>query len=194
MPVAAIVLAAGASTRLGRPKQLLELQGETLLARALRLAAEAGAAPAIAVLGANCEMVRASIASPSVICTFNQNWEQGIASSIHAGLDALEAHAPDSTGVVLLTCDQPRLTASHLQSLLEAFGAHGGNVIVASRYAGALGVPAIFPSSAFAGLRKLQGDIGARPLLANPPCPLIEVDFPGGEIDIDTAADLAQLE
>ncbi len=193
MPVAAIVLAAGASRRLGRPKQMLEFRGETLLARVLRQAAESGAEPAIAVLGANYDFIRASVAWPSAICIFNENWEQGIASSIHAGLDALAKHAPHASGALLLACDQPRLTASHIQSLLGAFAAHGENVIVASRYAGFAGVPAVFPPSAFGGLRALEGDRGARSLLANPPCPLIEVDFPGGEIDIDSPADLSQL-
>jgi molybdenum cofactor cytidylyltransferase len=194
MPVASIVLAAGASTRLGRPKQLLELHGETLLARVLRLAAEAGAAPVIAVLGANHEEVRASIAAPDAICILNENWRQGIASSIRAGLDALDSHAPDSSAAMLLTCDQPRLTTSHLHSIIDRFRAHDERVIVASGYAGALGVPAIFPRTAFVGLRALEGDRGARPLLANPPCPLIEVDLLGGEIDIDTPDDLAQLD
>lgn len=194
MSVAAIVLAAGASTRLGRPKQLLELRGETLLTRVLRLAAEAGAAPMIAVLGANFAAIRGSIASPDAICVVNGNWEQGIASSIHAGLDALESHSTDSHGVMLLTCDQPRLTASHLRSMLDRFTGQGDNEIVASCYAGVLGVPAIFPRSAFAALRGLHGDRGARSLLANPPCRLVEIDFPGGEIDIDSPADLAQID
>jgi len=194
MSVAAIVLAAGASSRLGQPKQLIELRGETLLARVLRLAAGAGASPVIAVLGANHKAVRASIASKDAICILNEDWEKGIAGSIRAGLDALESNSPDCSGVIVLTCDQPRLTALHLRSMLDRFSEQGENVIVASRYAGSLGVPAIFPRNAFSGLRALQGDRGARTLLANPPCPLVEVEFPGGEIDIDTPDDLAQLE
>ncbi|HUH62010.1 MAG TPA: nucleotidyltransferase family protein [Terracidiphilus sp.] len=193
MQVAAIVLAAGASRRLGRPKQLLEIAGESLLARVVRLAAEAGAEPVIAVLGANCEIVRAAIASPNAICIVNENWGQGIASSIRAGLDALESHAADAAGALLLTCDQPRLTAPHLRSLLDRFAEQEGRPAVASRYASALGVPAVFPRNLFAGLRELRGDRGARSLLANPPCPLIEIEFPGGEIDIDTPADLTNL-
>jgi len=194
MSVAAIVLAAGASRRLGRPKQLLQLEGESLLARAIRLANEAGASPVIAVLGAHSEAIRASISSMRVLCAFNERWEQGIAGSIQAGLEAIDLNAPDSTGALLLTCDQPRVTTAHLQVLLNQFAARGADAIVASRYAGSHGIPAVFPRGVFADLRSLEGDRGARSLLANPPCSLIAVEFAGGEIDIDTPDDLIQLE
>ena len=193
MSVAAIILAAGASRRLGQPKQLLGLDGETLLARAIRLAAEAGASPVIAVLGAHFNAIGASIASMQVIVVFNEQWEQGIAGSIHAGLDAVNSNAPDSAGVLLLTCDQPRLTAAHLLALLDRFSLSGAKAIVASRYAGSPGVPAVFPRSVFPDLRSLEGDRGARSLLANPPCPLVAVEFTGGEIDIDSPEDMAYL-
>lgn len=193
MSVAAIVLAAGASRRLGQPKQLLQVDGESLLARTIRLANEAGASPVIVVLGAQFETIRASISSMQVISVFNELWEMGIAGSIHAGLDAIDSNAPDSSGALLLTCDQPRLTAAHLLALLDKFAAQGANVIVASRYSGSLGVPAVFPRSVFPMLRWLQGDRGARSLLADPPCPLIAVEFSGGEIDIDSPEDIAYL-
>jgi molybdenum cofactor cytidylyltransferase len=193
MSVAAIVLAAGASRRLGRPKQLLRLGGETLLARAIRLANEAGASPVIAVLGAQFEAISVSLISMQVIAAFNERWELGIAGSIHAGLDALNSNAPDSTGALLLTCDQPRLTTAHLHALLNEFGAQGANATVASRYAGSVGVPAVFPRSVFPDLLSLEGDRGARSLLANPSCPLIAIEFSGGEIDIDSPEDIAHL-
>ncbi|MGB6690515.1 MAG: nucleotidyltransferase family protein [Terracidiphilus sp.] len=193
MSVAAIVLAAGASRRLGQPKQLLQVGGETLLARAIRLVNEAGASPVIAVLGAHFDAISAAIESMQVICAFNERWERGIAGSIHAGLDAVNSNAPDSTGALLLTCDQPRLTAAHLLALLDGFTAHCAKAIVASRYAGSPGVPAVFPLSVFPDLRLLGGDKGARSLLANPPCSLIEVEFSGGEVDIDLPEDIAHL-
>jgi molybdenum cofactor cytidylyltransferase len=124
----------------------------------------------------------------------NDEWQQGIATTIHAGLNALDGVAPNATGALILSCDQPRLTAAHLRNLIEAFAAQPEPSIAASAYAGVLGIPAVFPRSAFPNLRALQGDKGARALLLEPPCPLIAVPFPGGEIDIDMPADLSQLE
>jgi len=191
--VAAIVLAAGASRRLGRPKQLLAYGNETLIERSIRLANETGAAPVFAVLGANSEIISAAIAGQSAIPVLNQLWEQGIASSIHAGLDALNESAPHAPAALILPCDQPRLTAAHLRTLIETFAAQAEPAIVASAYAGVLGIPAIFPRVVFARLRALRGDKGARALLADPPCPLIAVPFSGGEVDIDEPDDLDQL-
>ncbi len=197
MPVAAIVLAAGASTRLGQPKQLLTMGGETLIARAIRLASEAGATPVIAVLGAHHERIAAAFGmdkTNSAVPVFNADWEQGIATSIHAGLRALQACAPQASGALILGCDQPRLTAGHLRGLLEAFAAQAAPAMAASAYAGVAGIPAVFPRAVFAQLLGLRGDQGARSLLKQPACPSIALPFPGGEVDIDLPADLAQLE
>jgi len=193
MPVAAIVLAAGASRRLGQPKQLLRLDGETMLDRAIRLAIESAANPVIAVLGSHHELIRQSLSTSNATAIFNPDWEQGIATSIHAGLSAVEDTAPQSSGVLILGCDQPRLTAAHLRALVAAFKSQPTPAIVASAYAGAVGAPAVFPREVFAALRALHGDQGARILLKLPPCPLCALPFPGGEIDLDLPADLAHL-
>ena len=190
----AIVLAAGASRRLGQPKQLLLLGGETLLERALRLSSEAGVAPVFAVLGAHQQRILQSIQMRDAIPVINDRWEQGISASIHAGLDALEESAPDAAGALIQACDQPRLTVDHLRALMDTFAAQSAPAIVASSYAGVLGIPAVFPRIVFAHLRALSGDKGARGLLAKPPCRLIEVPFSGGEVDIDEPADLSELE
>jgi molybdenum cofactor cytidylyltransferase len=188
MPIPAIVLAAGTSHRLGRPKQLIEFEGETLLNRTLRLVREGGADPVIAVLGAYIDRIRPTL-PPQIHVVENSEWQSGMASSIRAGIRALDPSAP---GVLLLLCDQPHLTAAHLRALAAAFSAQPP-VIAASRYAGARGTPAAFPGSLFPALAALTGDHGARPILAQPPCAFIEVDLPGGEADIDLPGDLAQL-
>jgi CTP:molybdopterin cytidylyltransferase MocA len=194
MPVAAIILAAGASRRLGQPKQLLQLHGETLLERALRLAKEAGASPVIAVLGASFIEIAAAIPQGNSIRVLNDRWQEGIASSIHAGLHALDSIAHDSPGVLMMTCDQPRLTADHLRALIDTFHVQSPPSIVASTYAATVGVPAVFPRSVLPPLLELRGDQGARSVLLKPPCQLVKFEFPGGDIDIDEPADLAQLE
>ena len=194
MPVAAIILAAGASRRLGEPKQLIVYRGETLLARAARLARESGAAPVVVVLGAHLQNIREAIDFNEAVPVVNELWEQGISSSIHAGLEALDAHAPGAPGVLLMSCDQPRLDAEHLRTLMETFAAQGASCIVASVYAGVQGVPAVFPRALFSRLRALQGDQGARSLMAQQLCPVITLPFEGGEVDIDVPADLTQLD
>ena len=193
MPLAAIVLAAGASRRLGQPKQLLRHGGETMIARAVRLAGEAGVAPVIAVLGAEQERIRATVEFGNAIVVVNNDWELGMATSIQAGLRAVEEALPQVAGALILACDQPRLTAEHLRGLLEGFAAESGLAIVASAYAGGMGVPAVFPRGVFAALDGLKGDQGARALLMEAPCKVIALPFPGGEIDIDVPGDLEQL-
>jgi CTP:molybdopterin cytidylyltransferase MocA len=191
--IPAIILAAGSSSRLGQPKQLLEYNGETLLERAIRIAAESGAVPVIVVVGAHFEDILAGFPHNRAVAVHNQNWEQGIASSIHAGIHALETLTPAAPGALILPCDQLRLTTDHLRTLLSAFEAQSKPSISASTYADVLGIPAVFPRTAFPHLRALNGDKGARALLINPPCPLIQIPFPGGEIDIDRPADLDLL-
>lgn len=193
MSVAAIILAAGASRRLGRPKQLVAVEGEILLARVLRMANEAGASPVFVILGAHFAPICAAVSFDDAIPVFNDRWQQGMATSIHAGIHELDMRAPQSTGALVIACDQPNLTADHLRALLQAFEAQPHPSIAASFYADTLGIPAVFPRAVFAELFALNGDRGARALLVNPSCPLVRVPFAGGEVDIDVPADLDKL-
>jgi molybdenum cofactor cytidylyltransferase len=190
MGVPAIILAAGASRRLGQPKQLVRVLGEALLARTIRVVDKSASTPILVVLGAHRESILADIDLSNAHPVINPNWEQGIATSIHAGIDALQQLHPDATAVLLLVCDQPNLTAEHLRLLIETHTLACEPTIVASQYAGIAGIPAIFPLSQFAHLMALQGDTGARHLLRNPDCPMLRVSFEGGEVDIDTPFDL----
>jgi len=189
--IPAIILAAGASWRLGQPKQLVRVADETLLERTIRVVCESGIEAVFVVLGAHREKIAECVDLSRVRVVVNPAWEEGIASSLHAGLRAVAEESPEASGVLLLVCDQPALSAEHLNALLHASDDVRKGGIVASSYAGIAGIPAIFPESQFQNLLALRGDAGARSLLRDPRCPLIEVPFAGGEVDVDTPQDLA---
>lgn len=193
MPVAAIILAAGGSRRLGQPKQLLARDGETLLNRAIRIATESGACPVLVVLGARFASISASVQSHTAIKVHNDRWRQGIGASIEGGMRALAVCAPDAAGVLLMSCDQPLLSGDHLRSLIHSFESQGAPAIAASAYGGVRGVPAVFPPETFEELRALHGDKGARSIIEQASWPVVSVPFEGGEVDIDVPEDLAQL-
>jgi CTP:molybdopterin cytidylyltransferase MocA len=182
--VTAVVLAAGGSRRLGRPKQLVTIGGEPLVRRVARVAGEVASGVCV-VLGARAGEVAAALDGMPVRTVINERWEEGVGSSIACG--ALAVREGDS--LLLTTCDQPHLSTAHLAALLAAHAASGG--VVASRYAGTIGVPAIFPPALRGALAALGGDRGAKALIAAHHAAAI--DWPEGEWDIDTEADLARL-
>ncbi len=157
--VSGVLLAAGASRRLGRPKQLLVWQGETLVRRAARAALEAGVDELIAVVGAERGAVAAEVADLPARVVENERWPEGIGGSIAAGVRAASCPA-----VLLLLADQPGVDAALLAALIAAMEA--GHERVACAYGGVIGVPALFSApSDLAALRALSGVQGARPLL-----------------------------
>lgn len=195
IPVPAILLAAGASSRLGQPKQLLRLPafgGETLLDHAVALVRSSGAAPIFVVLGAHAEEIHLECELLDCILVGNEAWAEGMASSLRAGIAAVLEHAPAALASMILVCDQPGLSAQHLLRLLDAHQADG-NSIAASRYAGRTAVPAIFPRALFPALLALQGDQGARAVLQQSATAVHAVDFPEGELDLDSPEDLQRL-
>ena len=191
MRLVAVILAAGESRRLGQPKQLVRVGSETLLGRTVRVAHEAGVDAVFVVLGAYAERIEAEAELCGAVVVKNPAWALGMASSIHAGIAAVQAEMPEAEAVMLLVCDQPRLRAEHLRALMERAEVRNSN-IVASEYVGTLGVPAVFPSRAFARLMELHGDVGARRLLQDKD--VIRVAFEGGLVDVDTVDDLRALE
>jgi molybdenum cofactor cytidylyltransferase len=193
MSVAAIIVAAGSSSRLGRPKQLLIVDGQPMLQRAIRIASDAGAAPVFVVLGAHRETIEAAVDFSSTSIVFNQDWQEGIASSIRAGVLFVEKDAPATTGALLMTCDQPRITSANLRAIIDTFQSQSPPTVAASSYAGVCGIPAIFPPVAYSALLSLRGDKGARSLFSASPWPLIAVPLEVAKIDIDRPEDLARL-
>lgn len=191
--VAALIIAAGSSSRLGQPKQLLMLNGETLLDRAIRTAREASAEPVLVVLGANHQEIEARVQFEGARMILNSRWEEGMASSIRAGVEWLRRNEPEVCGVLLMICDQPRVSTEHLVRMLDEFHRFETGTI-ASVYASKRGTPAIFPRKAFTDLLTLQGDRGARGMLSDPGREVIEIALEGGEIDIDRPEDLTALQ
>jgi molybdenum cofactor cytidylyltransferase len=178
--VAAVVLAAGASTRLGELKQLAFLGEEKLLERAVRVAREAGCSPVVVVLGSEHAQVLGNSLLGDIVPIINDEWEEGMASSIRIGVRTVTFVAKDAKGAVLMTCDQPAVTREHLHVLMTS------DEVTASLYAGRRGVPAYFPADAFQQLTNLRGDVGARDLLWSARCE----ELTGGELDVDTLEDL----
>lgn len=189
---AAIILAAGASTRLGQPKQLLEIDGESLLRRTVRLAAEAGCAPIFTVLGFEGDRMRQELHDLEAQPVLNPDWQSGMASSLRSGIRAVMNETPEPPKTLILLCDQPLLSAEILSGLLRA-SAEKRSLLTASSYAGRSGAPAVFDQQLYPDLLRIEGDQGARSIIQRYAAQTITIEFPGGVIDIDTPEDVANL-
>jgi molybdenum cofactor cytidylyltransferase len=187
--VYAIILAAGASSRMGSPKQLLEWRNLPLLERVISNARSLLNERISVVLGAHNEAIQTAIDLGAVATIVNPDWQEGMASSIRVGVNALPASAE---AVLILLCDQPLVNATHLQSLLVAWQ-QAPTHIVASQYHHSVGVPALFPAEFFQHLLALKGDRGAKSILRQFECRLLKIPLPEAELDIDCADDFYYL-
>ena len=188
--MAAVVLAAGESTRMGRVKQLIEYDGEPLVRRATRSALEAGAKPVAVVLGANASLIAPALADlQDVISVTNDRWQEGQASSLVAGLRAAPANAD---GVLVTLSDQPLVDAAALRLLIAAFV--DGSRIVAASYEGIIGVPAVFGTEYLDQLLELTGDRGAGQWLRARRAEVRTVSIAAASVDIDTLDDVRRLD
>ncbi|QKZ11597.1 NTP transferase domain-containing protein [Spirosoma sp. KUDC1026] len=190
MPIATIILAAGGSTRLGQPKQLLAIDQTTLIRHMAQQALALEAGPVTVVLGGNQEQIQPELDQLPVHVAPNTNWQSGLASSIQTGLQSLQSSSFDAF-LILLT-DQPYVTTKLLQQLIDTYW-QTGRGIVACRYGdtGPLGVPALFARRYEAEFAELTGDIGARKLIQHYQNDCADVLFPQANIDLDTWDDVA---
>ncbi len=187
-----IILAAGESKRLGKPKQLLSFGGNTLLTRVANTACESGLKPVIAVLGANDDKISATLNIPGLMVVKNDDWKEGMAFSIRTGLFTLTELFPQVDGIVMLVCDQPFLNHDVIRALIEA-QRNSGLPAAAASYGGKLGTPALFHKSIFTELMSLSGDTGARKILDKMREDVVTIDFEMGIVDIDTPEDYERL-
>jgi molybdenum cofactor cytidylyltransferase len=185
---ACIILAAGASRRLGTPKQLLRLNGETLLRRTVRLAHEGGFTPVCVVLGSDAETLSLELRDSCCEWIKNQSWQEGMSTSLRVGIQHVLRANPALRHLLVLVCDQPELSSEILRQLRTA-SIEQPDSIIACAYAGRLGVPAIFPSAFFDMLTRIQGDSGARSVIEHARDQTIPIDFLKGAVDVDTMDD-----
>jgi CTP:molybdopterin cytidylyltransferase MocA len=187
-----MILAAGASRRMGSPKQLIEIAGRPMLVRTIEAALAAPVWPVVVVLGANAAAIRPAIAHLPVLVVENPAWTEGMASSLREGIGALRQFSRRLEAAVVALCDQPGFSAAAVESLLAAHRATGLG-IVAARYTGRLGAPALFTRAHFPALAALTGEEGARDLLNGATAVVAAVDLPELARDLDTPADLKDL-
>ncbi len=189
MTIGTIILAAGESSRLGQPKQLLEKNGQPLVRHMAQLAIDLNAGPVAVVVGANAEATRAAIDDLKVFVLPNPDWQTGMASSLRIGVDLLEKTFPEA--ILVLLTDQPYVTRALLEQLIDtATSTH--KAIVASEYGDVLGVPVLFRPEYFEALKSLTGDTGARKLVQNHPDDVVGVPFAEGIVDLDTPEDVVK--
>jgi len=186
----AVILAAGASTRMGEPKQLLPLEGRPLLVRAVEAALASPAWPVVVVVGAHADKIRPVLARHPVLVAENPAWAEGMASSLRAGIDTLRQFSRSLDAALIALCDQPAFSAEAIAHLVAAQRTTGRS-IVAARYAERLGAPALFLREHFAALAALTGEEGARTLLQQHADRVAAVDLPELAIDLDTPGDYA---
>ncbi len=187
-----ILLAAGASKRLGKPKQSLYFKGETLLRRAVKTALASDCHPVIIVLGANAKNLEREIKEFDVEIIENPDWEKGMGSSIQIGLEKLLKIYPEVSGVILAVCDQPFVSAGLLKQLTENFRLTDAPVI-ACAYGETLGVPTLFGRNLFSELITLKADNGAKKIIYKHLEKVIKIPFEAGALDIDTEQDYLNL-
>ena len=189
--IAIVILAAGPSSRMGKPKQNLLFGKKTLLQRTI-LEAKQVTDEVLVTLGANKDEILPTLEGLSVNIFDNENWGDGIATSITSAVHHLSSSNDKIAGIIFLLCDQPFVGTALLKELTKV-ARNSENGIIASAYSGTIGVPVYFKKKYFPELLKLKGQEGAKKLIETFASDVQTVPFPAGGIDIDTAKDFEKL-
>jgi len=185
---AVLILAAGASKRMGKPKQQLIFHNQTLLHRIITAATDLKAGPVLVVLNDPAIVVE----SEAVKTIINHQWQEGMSTSIRCGINVLQNSFPSIETLIITVCDQPYITVELFQEMVVAYQDTQKPVIACS-YADTIGTPVLFHQSIFPELLELSGDKGARQLINKDRHRVGLVNFPLGYIDIDTEEDYGRL-
>ncbi len=191
--IAAIVLAAGGSTRMGTAKQLLPYRGRTLLRHVAEIVIASGCRPVIVMLGAQGDRLERELIGLPVWAVHNADWMKGIGTSIRAGIRKLQTIGDEVSAAVITVCDQPLLQSDTIRRLCTAFTEHNDG-IVASDYGNSAGVPALFQRRYFADLLTLADAAGAKRLIEGANGEVRRISFPAGGFDLDTPLDYERLQ
>ena len=188
--VSAIILAAGGSSRYGQCKQLVKIDGSSLVRHAVSKLSSLFSHDRISVVvGANSQAVAQAISDLPVNIVHNEYWQKGLASSLIAGINAIE---PGGRAVMITLCDQVLVAENHLRQLLGLW-IDDPSMIIASNYAETLGTPAVIPAEFYPQLLALEGDAGAKSILKNNAGRVTTAPVPEAEFDLDVPADLEKL-
>ena len=186
-----VILAAGASSRMGAPKQLLHIDGISLIKRMTEMAMETPCYPIVVVLGANRQIIRKELERMPITVIDNPQWENGMSSSIKMGLAGSYMTYKELEAIIFLTVDMPLVSAELIQKMVEKAKTINGNTesspdIVACKYNGQIGIPVLFKRKLFNDLLELSGDSGAKKVILANKEQTATIDFPEGKIDLDT--------
>jgi molybdenum cofactor cytidylyltransferase len=191
--LAIVILAAGASSRLGRPKQLELFKGKSLILHTIDVAHEVKPNQVITVLGANFEAIKSEISDRNTTILENEQWAKGMSTSIICGIHYVEREHPLIQKVIFMVCDQPYVNKGLLQALIDK-KKETNLPIITSEYLNIKGIPTLFDKSMFGILKELTGDVGAGKKIKQNMDIVSSVPFEKGEIDIDQESDLALLD
>ena len=186
-------MAAGASRRLGQPKQLLDFKSQTLIRKISKEALEAEVGEVTVVTGFDHTRIEKEIQDLPLEVFYNSFWEEGLGASIRNGLKHILKAKPDTDAILLALVDQPYVDSIHLKKLANSFD-RSQPMIIASAYSGTFGVPVLFDRMYFKEMMNLKGDEGGKKVFLKYLKKIVEIPFAAGSIDIDQQNDLINLQ
>jgi len=191
--IAVLVLAAGGSRRMGRPKQLLDWNGKPLLQHTIDQALKSNCDNVLVVMGSDYELIKSQIVTEGITDLNHVNWENGLGSSIAFGVEFIQNSLPEINAVLIMLADQPLMDTKYLNQLIETFHSNEAKIVASLYPNNKLGVPAIFDRTYFKELAQLHLDKGAKEILAKYSDKLLSLDASALVVDLDTMEDYEKL-